>query len=174
MRVYLRRFLGRNVEFVLVVELHASGIAHLHVLLDSYIPQRWLSQAWQAVGGGKIVDIRWVDVHRTSAYLSKYLTDLSLVKIPAGTRRFSSSKGIALWPKKPERSGWWLSDRSIDELRERARQVYQENWESGEAGFPMLAFFSSEFLIEAALYSYRTKRTPGADPLISIEAHSNE
>ncbi|MGC1296688.1 MAG: hypothetical protein WA869_16760 [Alloacidobacterium sp.] len=33
-----------------------------------------MSEAWEAVGGGRIVDIKRVDLHRVSRYLSKCLT----------------------------------------------------------------------------------------------------
>jgi len=158
MRVSLKRLLGRSIEFIVVVQRQKSGVAHLHVLIGAYLPQDWLSAAWERVGGGKIVDIRWVDVHRVSAYLSKYLTDRALAELPSGTRRFSCSQGIVLWPSKLGKSGWWLCVRSIDELREHAKQVYEERWEKGEEGFWMLAFFSAEFLKLAALENYNPRR----------------
>lgn len=67
MRVLLSRKFGESLPFVAVLEFQENGRAHLHVLLGVYVPQAWLSQAWQSIGGGKIVDIRFVDVHRVSA-----------------------------------------------------------------------------------------------------------
>jgi hypothetical protein len=45
--------------------------------------EAWISQAWQSVGGCRIVDIRLVDIHRVGAYLSKYLTKDLLLSAPA-------------------------------------------------------------------------------------------
>jgi hypothetical protein len=58
MRVSLKRYVGQSIEFIAVVELHKSGIPHLHVLVGAYLPQEWLSDAWQ---GG-----RWRENRRYS------------------------------------------------------------------------------------------------------------
>lgn len=57
MPVSLQRYLGGSVEFIAVVETHKSGVTHLHVLVGTYLPKEWLSQAWQGVGGGQ--DLRY-------------------------------------------------------------------------------------------------------------------
>jgi hypothetical protein len=161
MRVYLSRFAGRSIEFIAVVELHRSGVAHLHVLVDVYLPQDWLSRAWQAVGGGRIVDIRWVNVRRIAGYLAKYLTKDSLAGLPKGTRLFSCSKGIVLWPKKKS-SGWWLSTRHIDELRDEAEatgEVRNERWEDVyQVCEPVLIWFEDGFIKNAAFDSVVLRR----------------
>jgi hypothetical protein len=96
MRVLLARQFGASVQFVGVLEFQESGMAHLHALVGVYIPQEWLSNAWQSVGGGKIVDIRYVDVHRISAYLTKYLANEKVTRtlslLPARARIFSASQ----------------------------------------------------------------------------------
>jgi hypothetical protein len=56
MRVILARKFGESLEFIGVLEFHKSGIAHLHILLGIYIPQDWLSDAWQSIGGGRVVE----------------------------------------------------------------------------------------------------------------------
>ncbi len=157
MRVSLARFLGKPIEFLAVVELQKSGLAHLHVLVSVYLPQEWLSRAWQGVGGGKIVDIRWVDVHRVSAYLSKYLTDESLAQLPSGVRRFSCSKDVVLWERKPKGSGWWLCRLSLDELRNHAQQVTDEGWQEEEQGVYGLVYFSAEPLAIAEIFKHRPR-----------------
>lgn len=117
-RVYLgRRFGKKAVSFISIVELHKSGIAHLHVLVSLYIPQDWISKNWQAVGGGEIVDIRLVDIHRVAAYLSKYVTKQLLLLVPANKKRISTSRDIKLFPKK-EKSGFKLLDEGINYLWE--------------------------------------------------------
>jgi hypothetical protein len=71
-RTSLKRRAGKSITYIAVVEMQKSGYAHLHVLVDRYLPQAWIGQAWRSVGGGRIVDIRQVDIQRVSAYLSKY------------------------------------------------------------------------------------------------------
>src|SRR5262249_29254917 len=51
-RTYLRRLLGSAVPYIAVLELQKSGMAHLHVLLNRFIPKTQIDQAWNAVGGG--------------------------------------------------------------------------------------------------------------------------
>jgi hypothetical protein len=96
-RVYLGRDYGK-IKYISVVEFQKkSGIAHLHVLVGSYIPQAWIKQAWMSCGGGWMVDIRQVDVHRIPQYLSKYLTKDLLNTCPKGKRRVTTSRGIVLF-----------------------------------------------------------------------------
>jgi len=51
-----------------------------------------------------MVDIRQVDMHRVSRYLSKYLTKELLLSAPLWCRRVTASRGIELLPAK---SGEW-------------------------------------------------------------------
>ena len=55
-RVYLQRRHGSSIKFITVMEEHKSGVPHLHILVDRFIPQKWISEAWSALGGGRIVD----------------------------------------------------------------------------------------------------------------------
>ena len=71
-RVYLARRYGCRVVYLWVKE-RKNGRLHLHCLVDRYIPQAWISVSWMALGGGRVVDIRWVDLHRVKHYLTKYL-----------------------------------------------------------------------------------------------------
>lgn len=119
MRVSLAREFGETLSFVGVLEFHKSGIAHLHLLVGRYIPQAWLSHAWQAVGGGKVVDIRYVDVHRVSAYLSVYLAGDKVAKtltlLPKRARIFTTSRSIVLWGKK-KKTGWTLRYMDLSQM----------------------------------------------------------
>ena len=121
MRVLLSRDYGKNksLPFVGVLEFQKNGNAHLHVLIGQYIPQAWLSNAWQSIGGGQFVDIRFVDVHRVAAYLSVYLTGdkvlHTLALLPKRARIFTTSRSIVLWGKKKP-SGWRLRRVDIGEL----------------------------------------------------------
>jgi len=111
MRVSLARRFGESVDYVGVLEFHKDGVAHLHLLLNQFIEQCWLSEAWSAVGGGVIVDIRMVDIHRVTAYLSVYLAGdkvkHTLELLPKRARIFTTSRFIVLWGKKKS-SGWCL------------------------------------------------------------------
>lgn len=160
MRVVLARRYGNSVPFIAILEFQKSGKAHLHVLVGIYIPQRWLSKAWQGIGGGRIVDIRYVDVHRVAGYVASYLTNdkvkHTLTLLPPRARIFSCSRGIGFSPKK-ENSGWWVCPCSIDELRDYVKEAEGERWEDVEGvGIPVLIWFEGP-LIPAALVSFPSR-----------------
>jgi hypothetical protein len=141
MRVYLRRKLKKSLAFIAVVELQKSGNPHLHLLVGSYLPKQWITAAWQALGGGWATRIEYADVHRVAAYLSKYFTDESLSDLPAGTRRFSTSKGLALFERSKGEGGWVLVKVPIELWRERARGVTVEQYETEQDGARSLVSF---------------------------------
>lgn len=99
MRVYIERKLGHSLVFIAVVELQQNGRPHLHLLIGSYLEQAWISDAWDALGGGPIVDIRRVEIKRVAAYLAKYITEEDLCEYPSRVRRFSTSRGLALFER---------------------------------------------------------------------------
>ena len=150
MRVLLARKFGGSLPFVAVLEFHQSGRAHLHVLLAQFIKQEWLSAAWESIGGGRIVDIRYVDVHRVSAYLAVYLAGEKIVHtlelLARRARIFTTARCIRLWPKK-EASGWRLRRSKLSELYERAENPSGERWEAIEElkvfGLKLLTYFES-------------------------------
>jgi hypothetical protein len=144
MRVLLQRKFGVSLCFIAVLEYHKSGIAHLHFLVGVYIPQDWLSAAWQSIGGGMIVDIRYVDVHRVAAYLTKYLTgakiEHTLSLLPVRARIFSTSRGLSLSEKR-EKSGWWLNRVSIETARRFCPNPTEERLEDHWSGKKRLLYF---------------------------------
>ena len=114
-RVSLKRKLGRTVSFISVIELHKSGYPHLHVLVDEFIAQRWISNAWSRVGGGRVVYIERVkDVGRIGAYLGKYLTKDMMSGSRRGERRYSCSRNIKLGNL--DESDWRQAKFSMDTL----------------------------------------------------------
>lgn len=123
MRVSLSRKFGESVDYVGVLEFTQKGVAHLHLLLGRFIKQDWLSDAWSGVGAGVVVNIRMVDIHRVTAYLSIYLTGdkvkhtLKLLAVRA--RIFTTSRSIRLWPKK-EKGCWWLRRVGLGDLYDAA------------------------------------------------------
>jgi hypothetical protein len=70
---------------------------HLHIIVDRYIPQEWLSRRFSALGGGEVVDIRYLDrVEKAAHYVGKYLTKEALSGLPDGIRRYGSSADLDL------------------------------------------------------------------------------
>jgi hypothetical protein len=65
-----------------------------------------------------MVDVRFVDVHRVSRYLSKYLTKELLMSAPLRCRRVTTSRGIKLLVKTRTETTWTLVKVSIFSLRE--------------------------------------------------------
>lgn len=114
-RVYLRRELGYAPTYIRVLEYQKNGNAHLHVLtnLSGYLPQAWISRTWQTLGGGRIVDIRRVDMHRVSRYLSKYLTKEMILHAPKRARRVTCSQGLNLFEKSAKTHEWTVVPVSI-------------------------------------------------------------
>lgn len=105
-RVYLRRRVGHSPTYIRVLEYQENGNAHLHILLNCWLPQDWIKEAWSALGGGVVVDIRFVDMHRISHYLSKYLSKQMLMCAPKGARRVTTSRDIRLLEKLPSDFEW--------------------------------------------------------------------
>lgn len=62
-------------EYLKVWELHKSGYPHIHMMQrGKFIPQKWLSAAWDRLGCGSIVDIRKIYKQDCAGkYLVKYL-----------------------------------------------------------------------------------------------------
>jgi len=119
LRVYLRRREGSPIKYIAVLELQKSGLAHLHLLIDRYIPWAWIRESWTAVGGGSQVFIKFVDVHRIARYLSKYLTKDLLLSAPKRSRRITTSRSVQLIPKKMTDRVWHLLRVSIFSLYSR-------------------------------------------------------
>src|SRR5713226_3909405 len=177
MRVLITRLNdGKSVDFVGVLEFQENGNAHLHVLLGKYIKQEWLSVAWQSIGGGEIVDIRPVDVHRVSAYLSVYLTGdkvaHTLKLLPMRARIFTTSRSIRLWPKK-EKRGWWLRRANLEVFFDAAVNPSNVRFEAVEDLKPfkleLLSYFESPPLQEAIGYRDVIKVLKAAIPVWKAE-----
>jgi hypothetical protein len=150
MRVLLSRQFGKSLPFVGVLEFQENGNAHLHLLLSQYIPQKWLSKAWQSIGGGRYVDIRFVDAHRVAAYVSWYLSGdkvlHTLERLPRRARIFTTSRSIVLWGKK-EKRGWWVRRVNIGALYDAAQNPLNEKFKAVEDlkrfDLEMLSYFES-------------------------------
>jgi hypothetical protein len=124
LRTYLRRKFGEKISYICVLEFQKPkennpGLPHLHILVDRYIEQSWIKQAWSTLGGGEHVDIRFVDLHRVSRYLSKYLTKEMLMDAPKKSRRVTTSRNISLNQKQPSEYSWVKLNTTIALLRKR-------------------------------------------------------
>ncbi len=143
LREYLRRRYGKALPFIAVVEMQARGVAHMHVLLDRFIPQVWIRDAWFALGGGRIVDIRQVDLHRVAAYLAGYVTKDALGGLGSRVRRYSTSADIQLWTR--VKSTWQMVRSSLEHMQERASAarwvLYRIAWD--EVGVCLLVIEES-------------------------------
>lgn len=102
--ILARRKYGK-LAFIVFKEFQKNGMVHLHALVDRELGQIWTSNAWQAVGGGMIVDVRPVESPNAAKYLCKYVTKSAPMKLPKAYRRVSASRGIVLYPKLGE--GQW-------------------------------------------------------------------
>ncbi len=141
MRVKPERKLGKPLVFIAVMELQRNGNPHLHMLVGSYLPKDWISKAWESQGGGRQTRIEYADVHRVSAYLAKYFTEESLCNLPPGTRRFSTSKGLALFARTKSEGVWALVNLSIEYCRSCASGIEGEEHKTEEDGARSLVAF---------------------------------
>jgi hypothetical protein len=82
-----------------------NGRAHLHLLVDRYLPQGMLSRHAAAVGLGEVVDIRRVNARNAVHYISAYLGRGALADLPKGLHRYSSSVDLDLDPWNPDDDG---------------------------------------------------------------------
>lgn len=118
LRVYLKREFGVAPQYIRILEFQRNGNPHFHILIDRYVAREWIQTAWVAVGGGRMVDIRYVDVHRVSRYLSKYLTKELLLSAPLRSRRVTTSRGVHLFEKTAKEIAWVLVRVPISRLFE--------------------------------------------------------
>ena len=115
-QTYMARELGKGVKFLWVVEAQKNGYAHLHILLDRYVPQAWIKAAWQGVGGGKIVFITRANVKKAGFYIAKYLTETGQAGLKPGQRRYGSSRSVNLFTR-AAKAGWQVIKGTVDLLR---------------------------------------------------------
>jgi len=121
-RVYLARKVGKGFQYLWVVEAQKNGYAHLHILLDRFVPQAWVKHAWDAVGGGSIVFIVRSDVRRSGPYLSKYLVKGFNEGLKGGQRRYGCSRGVSLSFKSGVAKGTWVLIKTpLEALRDMAK-----------------------------------------------------
>lgn len=104
-----KRKFGQPIKYICVLEFHKNGLPHLHLVVDRYMPFKWVSLTWQKCGGGQHVHLKGnIKLNAVSRYLAKYLTKDLLLDAPVGARRVTVSRGIILNPKsaKPSTHKW--------------------------------------------------------------------
>src|SRR5208282_1268514 len=144
MCVYLARKLGRSLVFIAVVELQSNGNPHLHLLVGSFLPKQWISSVWQSLGGGWATRIEYADLHRVAAYLAKYVTEDSACDLPARTRRFSTSRGLAIFERSKGGGAWVLVKTTIEYLRELSSGVVAGSFETEADGARSLSSLTAD------------------------------
>jgi len=96
LRTRLKREIG-DFSYIWVREEQESGLPHLHAIVSRYLPQGIVSEAWDDLGGGEIVDIRKIErTEKAAHYVGKYLTKNALSGLPDGIQRYNSSADITL------------------------------------------------------------------------------
>ena len=138
-RVYLGREFGAGFKYLWVVEAQKNGYAHLHILVNQYVPQAWLKQVWDRLGGGRIVHIERVNIRRTGPYLAKYLTKGFDAGLKQGQRRYGSSRVVKLGGVTGPKTGVWIMVKApIELLRSRVLQGVEFTLEGVLEGFESL------------------------------------
>lgn len=92
-----RKYSYRNIKYFWTKEYgDVSGMKHLHVMLNAYIPQSLLKKAWwyATKGTSWIVDIRSSQVFNPAGYMTKYMTKewRTDSRFKKGERRFGFSR----------------------------------------------------------------------------------
>ena len=97
------------------------------------------------MGGGPMVWIKYVDVHRIANYVSKYLSKALLTSpAPKGFRKVTTSRSIKLFPKVASDVVWTLMKVGIERIRLQFPNVTDESFD--EEGLLEVFLVSSESL----------------------------
>jgi len=97
-RNQLQRFLKmkskKRTSYFACIELFKSGYPHIHLLVDTYVPQNILSMYWRKASSGGKVHVKQLDSPSKAVYyVTKHLDSLIL---PKGIRRVMASRNIKL------------------------------------------------------------------------------
>lgn len=99
------------IDYFRVVEPHANGYPHWHILARGpYIDQKLLSTWWAELHSSPIVDVRRPDkIRSTYAYVVKYLAKVKFVQWT--TRRVSFSRHFFPPESNPPNAGWKIAQK---------------------------------------------------------------
>ena len=156
-RTALKRKYGEAPTYICVLEFTKAGIPHLHILLDRYVPQAWISDTWAGLGGGRIVFIKQVTIANVSRYLSKYLTKELLLSAPKGSRRITTARAIKLFPKFNSGIAWELIKSSIWYMLQACR-MRDFSFQPNLSEFISLEFDEEKFLRAFQLHNLFTDK----------------
>lgn len=148
MRVYIARHVPGKLAYIAILQRHKSGVGHLHLLVSRFLPQRQISRFSAALGGGRVIDIRSVEVRSVAAYLSKYLTKEE--DLPPGVRHVTTSRGLTIWPEahrkdsgSPPEFIWQLSKVPINVFHARAIDARDEVYTEVDGAIELSFFVAS-------------------------------
>lgn len=150
-----RRFEGKPIEYLAVVEETKAGEPHLHILLRSpYIEQRYISSCMAEMIQSPIVDIRRIRSQKqVISYVAKYIT-----KAPAqfGTaKRYWSSQGYEVDPPDNKTAGdvptvkWEIMKEDVYTV---LRNWRYEFWIEAHSKGDLRRLIYSEYLAEGDWY----------------------
>ena len=122
-----------GLKLITVLEFHKSGWPHLHVLLDRYLKWDRVQKRWHRYGGGQHVHVKYVDVHRVAAYLSKYLTDPAKLDSQGDIDGTDGGRSLLFWDW-PKKARHHTSSRCIH------LAFMVEQWEEAQAIFSACCF----------------------------------
>jgi hypothetical protein len=111
-RTFLRDKRGLKLDYIRVVELHESGVAHFHLVIRQTIAQDNLRKWWQECGGGHQCTIGMPNRRDPAAYATKYISKRYMETLPPGTRVIATSQGIKLFAERVP-TGWVYSPTSF-------------------------------------------------------------
>lgn len=125
----MRREFGIS-KYVKVWEMHKDGTFHLHGLIDSIIPQRWLKNNARQCGMGYQVEIHKVDnAGQVAGYVAKYFMKSEFeqnsgVSFPKGLRRIECSRNWIELPDLQADSDWqWIVNQTRDGQQQTAFNI---------------------------------------------------
>jgi len=145
-----RRYEGKPIEYLAVVEETKEGEPHLHILLRSpYIPQAYISQCMRELLSSPIVDIRRIrSPKEVVRYVAKYITKAP--KQFGSAKRYWTSQAYALdsadlKSKKPEVGpGWKLVKESLFKVV--SDWLYEGFISRKDHDDVVIGFYSSHFM----------------------------
>jgi len=144
-KLYKRDF-GVNLNYILFPRSHKNGICHFHALLDRYIPKSWLDSVCQRLHLGTS-DIKFVDVHHVSCYLSSYLQSKEHEWfLPKNKKHYSTSAEIHLDKWIPSDNCYFIEMPKNTNMQNRVECVYA-NIEFITKKPPPLGFMLAEFQV---------------------------
>lgn len=65
---------GQPLKYIWVIEFQKNGLAHMHILLNQFLPVEVIRKIWTHVGGGHQMKIeRALSIEAVSRYITKYI-----------------------------------------------------------------------------------------------------